>query len=103
MKKQKRFAIAIVVVTIILSILGLCLLPESTAVQWNSAGEVQKSVSKYIALIIGLCCSAFGVWYWYGKDRSVFVGASKLLWEVFDYAVGCIGIFVLMVTLIMNL
>ena len=103
MKKRKRTAIAIVVVTIILSIIGLYFLPESTAVQWNNRGEVQKSVSKHLALIIGLCCSAFGVWYWYGKDRSALVGASRLLWEIIDYAVGCIGIFVLMVTLIMNL
>ncbi|HDK7157172.1 hypothetical protein [Clostridium sporogenes] len=89
--------------TVILSVDSFFYLLENVAVQWNSAGEVQRSVSKYLALIIGLCCGAFGGWYWYGKDRSSLVGVAKHLWRIFDFAVGCIGIIVLSVFLMMNL
>jgi FtsH-binding integral membrane protein len=83
-----------------LSVSFIC---RNVAVQWNSAGEVQSSISKYIALIIGLCCGAYGGWYWYGKDRSSLVGVAKHLWRTFDYIVGCIGIIILSVFLMMNL
>ena len=103
MKKRKYTALVMVDVPVILGVIGLFCQPENVPVQWNSACEVQSSISKYIALIIGLCCGAFGGWYWYGKERSSLVGVVKHLWRTFDYIVGCIGIIVLSVFLMMNL
>lgn len=102
MKKRIYTAFAMFGVTVILSVISFFCLPENVAVQWNTAGEVQHSVSKYLALLIGLCCGAFGGWYWYGKDRSSLVGVAKHFWRIFDFAVGCIGIIVLSIFLIMN-
>jgi len=88
--------------TVVLGAIGLICLPENVAVQWSGAGEVRHSVSKYLASLIGLCCGAFGAWYWRSKDRSSLVGAAKYLWSIFDFLVGCIGIIVLLAFLMMN-
>lgn len=103
MVQRKYVAISMIGVPVILSIIGFFCMPENVAVQWNSAGEIQNAISKYMALIIGLCCGAFGGWYWYGKDRSSLVGVSKHLWRIFDYIIGCMGVIVLSVFLMMNL
>lgn len=103
MKQRKYIAIAMVGIPVILSVIGFFCLLESVVVQWDSAGVVQSAVSKYIALVIGLCCGTFGGLYWYSKDRSSLVGVAKRLFRIFDYMVGCIGIIVLSVFLIMNL
>lgn len=103
MKKRKYTAMAMAGVPLILGGIGLFCLPENTAVQWNSAGEVQSAVSKYRAVMIGLGCGAFGGWYWYGKDCSTLAGIAKWLWSILDGVVGCMGIVILSVFLVMNL
>lgn len=95
-KPLLKLQIVILVITVILSIISLCLLPDTVAVQWNSKG-VSNYLPRYAASLIPIAVSALCIIGWRNSalrysDRIEVSRKLRIIHSLFWIAFSCIGI-----------
>lgn len=101
-----KLQVVILVVTIIFSIIGFCLLPDTVAVQWNSEG-VSNYLPRYAASLIPIGVSVLCLMAWKNSAvrfsiRMEMSRTFRVLHTLFWIAFSCIGILLNIVFLLNN-
>ncbi len=87
MNKNKLIAIAIIAISIILTIIGYIVLPETLIIQITASGQAGNTASKALGLLVplGLSC-VFAVLYYIRESyKDLFISVIGLLTYIFVF------------------